>query len=235
MSFVDKFRRNPAIDPVFLELAADPEQREIRIVKRMLRVSTEHELSEEEMDCVRSAVLELSGSGLPEVDGVYTFHGIKRNAGHYLREGTWQGRPMWFSVYRYKVSSHTGGDDSQWFVTATPPGADVGGKDDIDLYYGIVGRDPLQLEGRILPPSKFSSDPNYPSTRDPPPMVKLQYDPVDSVEIALAARARSQAHAQAQAQAQAQGHTLHMHGGNGMSPDTDSDDAEAEFSEDISN
>lgn len=178
------FNRHADIEPTLAELA--DQSSEVKIVKRMLKKhgTPDHSLSEEEEDCVQTAIVEVSGAGIPEVNGEYTFRRISRDAGCYSKQGTWLGAPVDFSIYKYKVTSHPGGEDSQWFISASPSGAELGGKDDIDFYYAINDRDAL-YEGRILPPVQFIIDAKYRETRSPPPKVYSRYSPLESLTISL--------------------------------------------------
>ena len=178
------FNRHADIEPTLAELAE--QSVEVKIVKRMLKKqgNSDNSLSEEEEDCVQTAIVDVSGAGIPEVNGEYTFSRISRDAGCYTKQGIWQGAPVDFSIYKFKVTSQPCGEDSQWFISASPSGADLGGKDDIDFYYAINDREALH-EGRILPPVQFIIDAKYREARSPPPKVYSRYSPLESLTISF--------------------------------------------------
>jgi len=167
-------------------MAVAESSNEVNLVKRMLKKpgNLDHCLSEEEEECVETATVIVSDAGIPEVNGEYFFSGIQRDAGMYSRNGTFQGEPMVFSIYKFKINSARG-EDSQWFISAVPPGKGLGSKEDKDFYYGISDSDAL-YEGRILPPTLFRADGNnFPHTRLPAPKIQINFQPLPSQSLSL--------------------------------------------------
>jgi len=184
MDIVTRLSRHPDVSEAFRQIAAA--ENSVKLVAGLIK-NPDTGLSNEEEECCRGAVLTLSGAGVPEVDGEYTFVSFRKQAGCFRREGTWKDGELYtFSIYLCPVTSNQGGvgDDSQWFVTAAPRGSLFNSKEDIDLYYGRVNKDWLAIEGRILPPvltALHEKGPNY--TIVPAPRVHMRCVRPHSLEL----------------------------------------------------
>jgi hypothetical protein len=80
---------------------------------------------------IRNTIVIADGAGTTEVNGTYTFVGIKFNAGYYHRIGEFKGEEARFTMY--KCSLKNGG--FQWFLSITPAGMEPGTTNDIDFYF----------------------------------------------------------------------------------------------------
>jgi hypothetical protein len=118
-----------------------------------------HNLTEYELAEVRETTVRVSGAGVPEVNGDYTFRDVRHNAGFYVLPTVYHGQDVIFTLY--KCSLKNGG--FQWFISITPPGKEPGTADDIDFYYALAKAHdilPRTQWYRMNPdPQKYSRDP----------------------------------------------------------------------------
>jgi hypothetical protein len=91
---------------------------------------------------MRGTTVVLEGAGVPEVDGEYAFVSIKHGGGYYGREGTYQGQPARFTLYKCNLKN----GDYQWFLCITPGNEDPGSFGDVDFYY-----EPAKLADKLPP------------------------------------------------------------------------------------
>lgn len=124
-----------------------------------------HNLTEDEVVMVRDVIVRVSGAGVPEVNGDYTYRDIRNSAGYYVMPATYHGHDVTFTLY--KCTLKNGG--FQWFISITPHGKDPGTSEDIDFYYSLA-----KTQDKMPPVNwiRMNPDPNRYS-RDPAPTVQF--------------------------------------------------------------
>jgi len=124
-------------------------------------------------ELTRSVVI-VSGAGMCEVNGIYSFHSLLHDAGMYRRTGKYQGQEVEYSLYRCKIDSWT----LRWFISIVPDGCEPGNESDLDFYFAPASqRDGAGHVSSIRPPtSRWQAiEPKY----DPAPSVTCTYDASD--------------------------------------------------------
>jgi hypothetical protein len=107
-------------------------------------------------------IIVVENAGIPEVNGEFSFVGIKNNAGSYARSGIYHNKEVKFTLY--KCSLRNGG--YQWFISITPEGMEPGTTNDIDFYYC-----PAKIQDFAAPTHGWNKL-NSNHTRDPAPKVR---------------------------------------------------------------
>ena len=72
----------------------------------------------------------VENAGVPEVNGIYNFVQIFNESGFYGRTGTFQNKPVNYTLYKCSVQ----GGNYQWFLSITPAGSMPGTTQDVDFY-----------------------------------------------------------------------------------------------------
>ena len=154
----------------YIELRAETDDF-VREVKRNNKLRPGMDFSENDEILMRETVVVVTGAGVPEVNGEYSFRCTIYGAGCFQKIGTYMGQPANFTIYKWKMKNK----DHHWFISKTPEGKEPG-TEDIDFYsvlFDVRSRDPL------FPPKKWDVKGEQNS---PAPTVTLKYPEFHRVE-----------------------------------------------------
>jgi ubiquitin carboxyl-terminal hydrolase 9/24 len=119
---------------------------------------------------INTGVLVVSGAGVAEVNGTYSYKTENDGVSMYKKDGIWEGDQVDFALFRCRLS-----DNSQrWFISIVPNGKCPGTNKDIDFYKadadGRIGENPHGYQ--------WTSDNCI--GQDPPPIVQWKPNPETS-------------------------------------------------------
>lgn len=107
---------------------------------------TASNLTENQDNIVRNTIVTVEGAGVPDVNGEYSFAYVMHNAGGFVKNALFDGKPTVFNLYKCNVQ---GG--YQWFISIPPTGTRPGSRDDVDFYYASTD------QYSFLPPQWWES------------------------------------------------------------------------------
>jgi ubiquitin C-terminal hydrolase len=148
----------------------------VRSIHRHLKLNGQ-DFSAVETDRMEKAVVNVEGSGLATVNGLYTFAGIQLGAAMYERYAPFtnmDGSVMEnarYVIYICEVKNHA----KQWFVSIVKEGSKPGTSADIDLYYALEEKRSSLVYGRTLPPLVWNNFGSSPKHFSPPPSIHCSW------------------------------------------------------------
>ena len=118
----------------------------IQYVRGLLRARPESPMTINDDYILRNTRVIVEGAGAPEVNGEYTYRGVKFHSGMFSRPGVYEDKQVTFTLYKCNV--HANG--FQWFISITPEGEQPGTNHDIDFYYAHT-----KMNVELLPPTTW--------------------------------------------------------------------------------
>lgn len=92
--------------------------------------SEEDDFDDVSYAAVNTGFLVVSGAGITEVDGIYSYKAENDGVPMYKKDGVWEGNNVEFALFRCRLS-----DNSQrWYISIVPKGKCPGTNKDIDFY-----------------------------------------------------------------------------------------------------
>lgn len=137
----------------------------VRYVRGLMRARQETLLTINDDHIVRNTRVIVEGAGTKEVNGVYTYKGLKFNAGMFTRSGVFEDKDVTFTLYKCNVMQN----GFQWFISITPDGLEPGSKNDIDFYYALC-----KAGVELLPPASWGTLQNPALSKVPAPLVRCE-------------------------------------------------------------
>lgn len=107
----------------------------------------------------------VENAGMKEVDGEYTYKGMKFHSGMFARSGVFEDKQVIFTLYKCNIVSN----GYQWFISITPEGEQPGTKLDIDFYYALS-----KANIELLPPTSWFALQNSAVSKLPAPTVRCE-------------------------------------------------------------
>lgn len=129
--------------------------------------SSIHDSEEDDFDNVtytgvNAGVLVVSGAGITEVNGIYSYKTENDGVSMYKKDGIWAGDEVEFALFRCRLSDNS----KRWYISIVPKGKAPGTNKDIDFYQadsdGRNGENPHGYQWMTAPGIG----------RDPPPIVQ---------------------------------------------------------------
>ena len=137
----------------------------IHYVRGLLRCRPDSQLTFNEDYIVRNTRVIVEGAGAEEVNGEYTYKGIKFYSGLFTRAGVYEDKPVTFTLYKCNVHSN----GYQWFISITPEGQQPGTNHDTDFYYALC-----KASMELLPPVTWGTLQVPAVSKSPAPTVRCE-------------------------------------------------------------
>ena len=119
---------------------------------------------------ISNGMLQVSGAGIAQVNGIYTRTDSWDNVDLYTKSGLWEDKEEVFSLFRCRLSDNS----KRWYISIIPRNNNPGTSKDIDFYLAPATGDAREVPHKYvwMSASREGSDIDF----DPPPSVVWKQD-----------------------------------------------------------